>query len=89
MPRFTMNPQQNEPVPTRNLQSQQERQNNHQSFRFWQCLQTNLNIEQGEKHNEQSLDLSEIILYVGNHSPAVTEKDLFKLFSFKIILDNS
>ena len=54
MPRPTMEPQQNQPMPTFNLQNQHERQNSHQCYRFRQHLQTNLNLEQGEEHNEQS-----------------------------------
>ena len=64
-----MEPQQDQPMPTFNLQNQPERQNAHQSFRLWQHLQTNLNIEQDEKNNEQSSDFS-------NLSPVVTEEDL-------------
>ena len=63
-------------MPTFNLQNQPERQNAHQSFRFRQNLQTNLNIEQDEKNNKQSSDFSKKILYVGNLSPVVTEEDL-------------
>ena len=77
-----MEPQQNQPMPTLNLQNQPERQNAYQSFRFWQNLQTNLNIEQGEKNNEQSSDFSKKILHVGNLSPAVTEEDLNECFGF-------
>ena len=79
IPRSTMEPQRNQPIPTFNLQDQPERQNAHQSFRFWQNLQTNLNVEQDEKNNEQSSDFSTKILYVGNLSPVVTEEDLDKL----------
>ena len=46
-----MEPQQNQPMPTFKLQNLPERQNAQQSFRFWQNLQTNLNIEQDEKNN--------------------------------------
>ena len=46
-------------------------------------LQTNLNIKQGEKKNEQSSDVTKKILYVGNLSPVVTEEDLNELFDFK------
>ena len=53
-----MGAQQNQPMPTFILQNQPEHQNTHQSFRFCQNLQTNLNIEQGEKSNKQSSDLS-------------------------------
>ena len=63
-------------MPTFNLQNQPERQNTHQSFRFRQNLQTNLNIEQDEKNYEQLSDFSKKILYVGNLSPVVTEEDL-------------
>ena len=42
--------EQHQPVPTFNPQNQHEHQNPHQSFRFWQHLQTSLNIEQGEIH---------------------------------------
>ena len=56
IPRSTMEPQQNQPMPTFNLQDQPERQNARQSFTFRQNLQTNLNIEQDEKNNEQSSD---------------------------------
>ena len=52
-------------------------------FRFRQYLQTNLNIEQDEKNNEQSSDFSKKILYVGNLSPIVTGEDLNKFFGFK------
>ena len=45
-----MEPQQNHPIPTFNFQNQHEHQNNNQSLRFRQHLQTNLNIEQGQKH---------------------------------------
>ena len=58
MPRPTMEPQQNHPIPTFSLQNQHEHQNNHQSLRFQQHLKTNLNIEQGEKHNEKSSNCS-------------------------------
>ena len=53
-----MEPQQNQPMPTFKLQNLPERQNVQQSFRFWQNLQTNLNIEQDEKNNVQSSDFS-------------------------------
>ena len=49
-----MEPQQNQPIPTFNLENQPERQSTHQSFIFRQHLQTNLNIEQGENNNKQS-----------------------------------
>ena len=55
----------------------------HQSFRFRQNLQTNLNIEQDEKNNEQSSYFSKKILYVGNLSSVVTEEDLNEYFGFK------
>ena len=86
MPRPTMEPQQNHPIATFNLQNQYELQNNHQSLRLRKHLQTNLNIGQGEKHNEPSLlfDFSKKILYVGNLSPVVAEEDFYKLFGFKI-----
>ena len=48
-----MEPQQNQPIPTFNLENQPEHQNAHQSFRFRQYLQTNLDIEQGENNNEK------------------------------------
>ena len=83
MHRPTMEPQQNRPMATFNLQNQHERQNSHQSFRFQQHLQTNLNIEQGKKHNEQSSDFSEKILYFENLSLVVTEEDLYKYFGFQ------
>ena len=38
MPRPTMEPQQNHPIPTFSLQNQHEHQNNHQSLRFQQHL---------------------------------------------------
>ena len=60
-----------------------ELQNAHQSFRFRQNLQTNINIEQDEKNNELSSDFSKKILYVGNLSPVVTEEDLNEFFGFK------
>ena len=50
MLRSTMEPQQNHPIPIFNLHNQHEDQNNHQSLRFRQHLQTDLNIEQSEKH---------------------------------------
>ena len=53
MPRPTIEPQKNHPIPTFNLQNQHEHENNHQFLRFRQHLQTDLNFEQGEKHNEQ------------------------------------
>ena len=84
MPRPTMEPQQNHPIATFNLQNQYEHQNNHQSLRLRKHLQTNLNIGQGEKHNEPSSDFSKKILYVGNLSPVVAEEDFYKLFGFKI-----
>ena len=65
------------------FQNQHEHQNNHQSLRFQQHLQTNLNIEQGKKHNEQASDFSKKILYVGNLSPVATGEDLCELFCFK------
>ena len=83
MSRPTMEPQENHPIPTFNLQNQHEHKNNHQSLRFRQHLQTNLKNEQGEKHNEQSSDFSKKILYVGNLSPVVTEEDLYERFGFK------
>ena len=52
MPRSTMELQQNQSMPTFNLQNQPEGQNGYQSFRFQQHLQTNLNIRQDEKNNE-------------------------------------
>ena len=82
IPRSTMEPQQNQPMPTFNLQDQPERQNVHPSFRFRQNLQTNLNIEQDKKNNEQSSEFSKKILYVGNLSPVVTEEDLSDFFGF-------
>ena len=82
MPRSTMEPQENHPIPTFNLQNQHENQNNHQSLRCWQILQTNLNIEQGEKH--KASDFSKKILNVGNLSPVVTEENFYELFGFKI-----
>ena len=60
----TIEPQRNQPMPTFNLQNQPEHQNAHQSFRFRQNLQTNLNIEQGEKSNEHSSEFSEKISLV-------------------------
>ena len=78
-----MGPQQNQSMPTFNLLNRSERQNTHQSSRFRQHLQTNLNIELGEINNEQSSDFSEKVLYDGNHSPVVTEEDLYKVFGFK------
>ena len=56
--------------------------NVHQSFRFCQNLQTNLNFEQGENNNKQSSDFSEKILCVGNLSPIVTQ-GLSELFGFQ------
>ena len=50
--------------------------------RFRQNLQTNLDIEQYEKNNEQSSDFSKKILYVRNLSPVVTEEDLNEIFWF-------
>ena len=44
-----------------------------QDFGFRQNLQTNLNTEQAEKNNEESLDFSEKVLYVGSLNPAVSE----------------
>ena len=61
IPRSTMEPQQHQPMPTFSLQDQPERQNARQSFRFRENLQTNLNIEQDEKNNEQSSDFSKKI----------------------------
>ena len=78
-----MEPQQNQPMPTFNLQDQTERQNARKSYRFRQNLQANLNIEQDEKNNEQSSDFSKKILDVGNLSPVVPEEDLNEFFSFK------
>ena len=72
----TMEHQQNQPMSIFNLQNQYERQSTHQSFRLRQHLQTNVNIEQSDKLNEQSSDFSEKILYIGNLSPVVTEEDL-------------
>ena len=46
-----------------------------------QHLQTNLNIKQGEKHNEQ---LSDFSANVGNIRTVVTEEDLYELSGFKI-----
>ena len=83
MPRPKMGPQQNHPIPTFNLQNHRKQQNNHQSLRFQQHLQTNLNTEQGEKHNEQSSNFSKIILYVGNFTPVATEENLYELFGLK------
>ena len=60
----TMEPQRNQPMPTFNLQNQPEHQNAHQSFRFRQNLQTNLNIEQGGRSNEHSSEFSEKISLV-------------------------
>ena len=77
-----MGPQQNQPMPTFILQNQPEHQNTLQSFRFCQNQQTNLNIEQGEKSNKQSSDLSKKYCYVGNLSPVVTQ-DSYELFGFK------
>ena len=51
MPRPTIEPQQNQPMLTFNIQNQHERQNNYQSFRFRQHVQINLNNEQGDKYN--------------------------------------
>ena len=59
IPRPTMEPQQNQPMPSFNLRNQPHRQNAHQSFRFRQNLHANLNIEQSEKNNEQSSDFNE------------------------------
>ena len=73
IPRSTMELQQNQSMPTFNLQNQPEGQNGYQSFRFQQHLQTNLNIRQDEKNNEQSSDFSKKKLYVGNLSPDATE----------------
>ena len=83
IPRSTMEPQQNQPIPIFNFQDQPERQNAHQSFRLRQNLQTNLYIEHDEKNNIQSSDFSKNILYVGNLSPVVTEEDLNDFFGFK------
>ena len=47
-----MEPQQNQSMPTFNLQNHPEGQKGYQSFRFQQHLQTNLNIRQDEKNNE-------------------------------------
>ena len=58
IPRSTMEPQQNQPMPTFNLPDQPERENARKSVRFRQNLQTNLNTEQDEKNNEQSSDFS-------------------------------
>ena len=59
MPRPASQPQQNQPMATFNLPNQREREDSHQSFRFWQHLQTNLKTDQGEKYNKQSSDFSE------------------------------
>ena len=75
--------QQNQPMSTFN---QNERQNTNQFFRFWQHLQTNFNIEQGEKHNEQTSDFSERTLCAGNLSHVVAEADLFKLFGIREVV---
>ena len=72
--------QQNQPMSTFN---QNERQNTNQFFRLWQHLQTNFNIEQGEKHNEQTSDFSERTLCADNLSPVVAEAYLFKLFGIR------
>ena len=58
MLRSTMEPQQNHPIPIFNLHNQHEDQNNHQSLRFRQHLQTDLNIEQSEKHETLAKNLS-------------------------------
>ena len=63
IPRSTIEPQQNQPMPTFNLQNQHADQNAHRSFRFRQNLQTTLNIEQDEnesvaKEYSRSLRLS-------------------------------
>ena len=52
-PDLIMEPQQNQLMPTFNLQNQPECQNTRQYFRLRQHIQTNLNTEQGEKNNEQ------------------------------------
>ena len=46
-----------------------------QETRFWiSAKSTNyLNIEQAEKNNEEPLDFSEKVLYVGSLNPAVSE----------------
>ena len=87
MPRPTMEHYQNHPIPTSNLQNQHEHQNNHQSPGFRQHLQANLNIEPGEKRNEQSSDYSKKIIYVGNLRPVVTEENLCKLSGINPIQD--
>ena len=45
-------------MPTFNLQNQHERKNSHRSFKFRQHLQTNLNLKQDKKYDEQSSDFS-------------------------------
>ena len=67
-----MEPQQNQPMATFNLQNHFQRQNAYQSFRFRQNLQINLHIE----HVEKNKDFSKKVLYVGNRSPVGTEEDL-------------
>ena len=81
-PDLIMEPQQNQLMPTFNLQNQPECQNTHQYFRLRQHIQTNLNTEQGEKNNEQWSDFNTKIFYVGNLSLRVTKEDLYELFGF-------
>ena len=49
-------------------------------------MATSTNIEQGEKHNEQTSDFSERTLCAGNLSPVVAEADLFKLFGIREVV---
>lgn len=78
-----MEPQQNQSMPTSNLQNQPEHENTNQSLRFWQHLQTNLNTEQGEKQTEKSSDFDKKILFIGSISSVVTEEDLYGTFWLK------
>ena len=82
-PRRAMEPQQNQSMPTSNLQNQPEHENTNQSLRFWQHLQTNLNTEQGEKQTEKSSNFDKKILFIGSLSSVVTEEDLYELFGCK------